>query len=254
MELNKLIFGDCFDYFKNIPNESIDLILTDPPYGINLKDGISRNPLKEIKNDSKDDIDWKIFFSESYRILKQNKMLYLCCRMDFIFRLSKYIQESEFIYSHDFIWLKGDMGYGNLKIMGTTHEFIIALCKGNPEKSMSIKIDNEIKKRTPAIYWGKVTTKEYYQHPTQKPIGMMAYIILNRTKEKDLIFDPFAGVSSTLIAAKMTKRSYLGIELDEDFYNLSNKRIHDENYLKMFENLENRFIRYNGAVKLESLN
>ena len=250
---NKIIKIDCFNFFEKLSDNIIDFILTDPPYGINFKDGIAKNPLKIIKNDNIDDIDWGLFFKECYRILKPNKMIYLCCRADFLMRLAPFIQESQLSFVHDFIWAKGDMGYGNLNIMGNTHELLIGLCKGKPEKSRQIKIDGELKKRTPAIFYGKVSKKEYYKHPMQKPIGLLAYLILNRTDKNDIVFDPFCGVASTLIAAKMTERNYIGCEIDVDFFKLSNERLNDENHLNLFKNLEERFTRFNGATKLKSL-
>jgi len=244
------IFGDCFEEIKNIETNSIDLILTDPPYEIDMKDGHAKNPLKRITNDTAGSIDWDTFFKETYRVLKPNKMMFICCRTDMIIRISAFLQNSEFIYAHDLVWLKGDMGYGNLNIMGTTHELLLAISKGKPEKSRVIIVDDEEKKRTPAIFYGKITKKEYYKHPTQKPVGLLAYIIMNRTDEGDVVLDPFAGVGSTLVAAKILNRNYIGIEIDKEFFDLSEERLHNKNHLKQYiEMLEFGLIRFNGAIK-----
>jgi len=145
------------------------------------------------------------------------------------------------------------MGYGNLNVMGTTHELLIALSKEKPEKSKIVVIDGKEKKRTPAIFYGKITKKEYYGHPTQKPVGLMAYIIMSRTKEGDIVLDPFAGVGSTLIAAKLLNRNFMGIEIDKEFYDLSKKRITDQDHLNMYiEMLNSGLIRHNGAIKFNN--
>ena len=251
---NDIYNEDCFSAFSRIEDNSIDLILTDPPYEIGISDGQSKNPLKKLMNDEPGSIDWERFFSESYRVLKDRKTLYLHCRTDMIMRISTAINSSKFKYSHDFIWLKGDMGYGNLNVMGTTHELILALSKGTAEKSRVMIIDGLEKKRVPAIYFGKTTTKEYYQHPTQKPVGLASYIILNRTDEGDIVLDPFSGVSSTLVAAKILNRKYLGFEIDPHFFDLSKKRLNDSIHLDMFrEMIKKGLIRENGAIRYQSL-
>lgn len=248
--MNDIILGDCFKELKKIKSSSIDFILTDPPYEINMKDGHAKKPLKKIMNDTPGSIDWKCFLEESYRVLKPNKMIFICCRTDMIMRLSTYIQNSDLSYIHDFVWLKGDMGYGNLNVMGTTHELLIALSKGKPEKSKIVLIDGKEKKRTPAIFYGKITKKEYRGHPTQKPVSLMAYILMNRTEEGDVVLDPFAGSGSTLIAAKLLNRNFIGIEIDEEFYNIYKKRITDQEHLNMYtEMLNSKLTRYNGAIK-----
>lgn len=249
MEINRTYNGDCTIIMGDFPDESADLILCDPPYQIGYIDMIAQQSyknrgldkkVKPIKNDSEGAIDWGVFFSESYRILKPNKMLYMCCRLDMVINISEFIRRSKFKYGHDFVWQKGDMGYGNLNIMGTTHELIIALSKGNPEKSHPIHINDLLKKRTPAFYYGKLLKGEYYGHSTQKPVGMMSYIIQNRTDEGDLVLDPFAGVGSTLVAAKLLNRNYIGIELDKEHCHKIDERLNDRRHLDLYRDMLSR--------------
>lgn len=258
MELDKTHLGDCLEIMGSFPSESIDLGLTDPPYQIGYIDMIAQQSykargldkkVKPIKNDTKDAIDWDVFFDELYRLLKPKKMLYMCCRLDMIVEMGYFIKRSKFEYAHDFVWHKGDMGYGNLNIMGTTHELVIGLSKGKPEKSRPIYVDGVLKKRTPAFYVGKLSKSEYYGHPTQKPVGMMAYIIQNRTDEGDIVLDAFAGVGSTLVASKLLNRNYVGVELDEEHYKNILKRLDDEEHLSMYrEMLEKGLLFVKGGV------
>jgi site-specific DNA-methyltransferase (adenine-specific) len=253
-----IVLGDCFEIMKTIPHNSVDLILCDPPYGINYVDNIalcskrSRGEFAElhpIQNDSRDDINWDEFFELSYNILKDRKMLYLCCRMDMIIHISDYIKRSKLRYVHDLIWHKGDMGYGNLNIMGTTHEFVIGLSKNAPEKSKPIMVDGVSKKRTPSFYSGKLSKKEYYNHPTQKPVGLMAYIILNRTDENDIILDPFSGVGSVAVAAKLLNRQSISVEIDKNYCELSKQRVDDVEHLSIYKNIINKnLISVRGGV------
>lgn len=257
-----LIMGNCFDVMQTLDTESVDLILCDPPYGINYIDNVALHYKKHrgeevtpqpIINDSKDSINWSKFLEFSYRVLKNNKMIYICCRTDMILSISNCINNSKFSYIHDIIWHKGDMGYGNLNIMGTTHELVIGLCKGKPEKSRILVVDGKEKKRTPAFYSGKLRKKEYYGHPTQKPVGLMAYIILNRTDPGDLVLDPFSGVGSTLVASLLLHREFLGIEIDEDHYKKTLKRLEDAQHLDMYRKMfSNGLVKVNnGGVKFD---
>ena len=252
--LNSILNEDCFKTFEKLEDNSIDLILTDPPYGINYKLNISKNKNKifsEIKNDSPVDIDWSGFFEEAYRVLKDKKMIYLFGRTDFFLRISKFIEESKFNYCHDFLWLKGDMASGNINIFGQTHEIIIGLSKGKPEKSRIVTIDNLPKKRSKASYYKKLSKKEYYGHPTQKPVGLLSYIISNRTDVDDIVYDPFSGSSSTLISAKILNRKFLGSEIDSQYFSLSQKRLLDKEHISLYEEaLENGFVSYNGSITL----
>ena len=240
---------DCFEYFDKIKDNSIDLILTDPPFGIKYVNGWSKSPQKKLRNDRPDDLDWVKILANFYRILKPNKTVFIHCKTTMLLRIADAINCSKFKYSHDFVWLKGDMGYGNLKVMGTTHELIIVLSKGSAEKIRPIEIDQAIKKRYPAIYYGKLSPKEYYGHPTQKPVGLLNYIISARTDIDDVVFDPFCGVASTLIACKVLNRRYIGLEIDKEFYKLGSKRLNDDMHLTMYkEQLAKGLKRFNGAV------
>jgi DNA modification methylase len=234
--------GDFYTLIKEVEDNSIDFILTDPPYGISHSDGFikasenSKSERSSILNDGEDDLDWDVMLNELYRVLKPNKMCYIFGRTDMFMRIGQNIINSKFKYCHDFLWRKGDMNYGNLNIMGNIHELCIGLSKGNAEKSRAISIGGEEKKRSKAEYSGKVSTKEYYGHPTQKPIGLLSYLILNRTDENELVFDPFAGVSSTMVACKLFNRKGLAYEMDPHFYDLSIKRLEDKEHLDICSN------------------
>jgi hypothetical protein len=231
--------SDFFEAVKQIPDNSVDLILTDTPYGISHSDGFIKSSTKtkakssSILGDNPDDLDWNVILDEFYRVLKPGKMCYLFGRTDMFIRIGSNITNSKLKYCHDFVWRKGDMNYGNLGIMGNIHELLIGLSKGSPEKSRPLMIDNVLKKRYKAEYNGKVSSKEYYGHPTQKPVGLLSYIILGRTDEGDVVFDPFAGSASTLVACEITNRNSIGFELDPKFYELALERLNDKAHLEM---------------------
>lgn len=252
--LDKIIQEDCFQLMKGIPDNTIDLILTDPPYGINYKLGISKNKSRhfdEIKNDAPGDIDFKLFFQECHRILKPKGCFYMFGRFDFLSRISAELQQSELRFMHDFLWLKGDMASGNIGIFGVTHELLLGFSKGIPRKSEVLIVDGNEKKRTKASYYGKLSKKEYYGHPTQKPVGLCSYIIENRTKEGEIVLDPFAGSGSTCVAAKIVNRRYIGMELDKKYADITRKRLADEEHLKMYrDKISKGYITLNGSISV----
>ena len=250
-----ILHQNCFDVLSSLPDNSIDLVLTDPPYGINYKLNISKKKrFSEIINDSPDDIDWDKLLSECYRVLKPKKTMYIFGRTDVFMRLAPCIVNSSFRYCHDFLWLKGDMASGNINVFGQTHEIIVCLSKGSPEKSRIVVIDGEEKKRSKASYYGKVSKKEYYGHPTQKPVGLLSYIISNRTDKHDVVFDPFNGSGSTCLAASIMNRRSLGSELSQEYYDISQSRIHDIDHREMYENaIADGYITRNGSVTIKKL-
>jgi len=251
-DLTTVYKDDCFKHFKKIEDNSIDLILTDPPYEIGYKDNIAKGEAKKrgeklevkaIKNDEEGDIDWDTFFKECHRVLKPKKMLYLCCRTDMVMRITGAILDSGLRYCHDFLWFKGDMGYGNLNIMGVTHELVLGLSKETPEKSRVIQVDGVDKKRTPAFYFGKTSTTEYVGHPTQKPVGMMMYIVENRTDPGDLVLDPFCGSASTLMACQILGRKSIGIEMEQEWCDKAIARLKDEHDIEMYKHMHSQGLR-----------
>jgi len=250
--MNNLILDNCFEALKKIPDNSIDLILTDPPYGIGYK--LNLGKLGEIKNDNPGDIDFNKFFNECHRVLKDKGSLYLFGRCDFFIRIANEIQNSNLKYMHELLWVKGDMGSGNINIFGQIHENLIGLSKGSPKKSQQILIDGELKMRSKAAYWGKISTKEYCGHPTQKPVGLCSYIIENRTVENETVLDPFAGSGSTLVAAKILNRNWIGIELDPKFYEIAKNRIENEEELNKFKKqISNGYITMNGLITVPKI-
>jgi len=248
--------ADCFEVLAQLPDSSIDLVLTDPPYGIDYQLNITAKQeriLPRIKNDKdSSQLDWDLFFSEVHRVLKPKKSLYMFGRLDFFLRISQHIHGGPLKYNHDFVWSKGDMASGNLNVFGTTHELVIGLSKGTAEKSRLVTIDGEPKKRSKAFYVGKVSTKEYVGHPTQKPVGLLSYIIENRTDPGDTVFDPFNGSGSTTLAAKLLGRQWIGAELATEYHDMATRRMTDPDIEEYYRSrFAKGFVSRDGGVTLE---
>ena len=229
-----ILQGDSLELLKEIESDSIDFILTDPPYGIGYVNNMGTLSDKVIKNDEPNDIDWDVLLSELYRVLKPKGICFIFGRMDMFMRIGNSVLNSGFKYNHDFIWRKGDMRAGNLSSMGTIHENGIVLSKGAPKKCNPIIINQVVKNRYKAEYNGKISRLEYTGHPTQKPINLLSFLIQSYSNEGDTILDPFMGSGSTIVASHINNRNYIGIDLEEEYINMCKERLQDTNMLNLY--------------------
>ena len=216
MKYIELMQGDCLDLMKDIPDGSVDMILTDPPYGMNYQSGQRKVKHKKIMGDS--NLDWlDDFVDEIYRVSKQNTAHYVFCSFHHIDKFKQAI-EKKFKVKNILTWVKNQQSMGDLKgDFAPKTEFIIFFHKGR-------KLING--KRDPNVLEFKKTRNEL--HPTQKPVDMTEYMIGKFSDEGDVILDPFMGSGTTGVACKNLNRRFIGMELDEDYFNIAKERI--ENY------------------------
>ncbi len=209
--LNKILNIDCIKGFKQIENESVDLILTDPPYGLNTN-GIS--------NDTNLDSFYSIL-PECNRVLKKDAFFITFFSTKF---LPLAFQNNPFQYFWNFI-LYCPNGQVNSPIGYTKYMSCIVFKKGNPKM---IKRSKDIFVDTP----GRMVEPDegFIDHPTPKPKTFIMEILKMFSKEDDIILDPFIGSGATAVACKLINRNFIGFEIDKKYCQLSLKR------LKSFEN------------------
>lgn len=204
---NTLIHGDCVSVMAHIPSRSVDFILTDPPYLINYtsRDG------RKVPGDN--NAAWlKPAFCGMYRILRDNSF----CVSFYSYRhADKFIEAyrsagfrivGHFTFPKRYTSSKG--------FVRNQHECAHLLVKGKPALPHHTIGD--------VIEWTYSGNK---LHPTQKPIPILLPLIETFCPPKGLVLDPFAGSGTTLLAAHMTGRSYLGIELDANYHAIATKRL-----------------------------
>jgi len=209
----QLIHGDCLEKMKDIPDGSIDLVLTDPPYGMDYQSGRRKEKHNKIENDN--NLSWLDTFAENiHRITKDNTSHYVFCSFHFIDRFKQAL-EKHFIIKNILVWEKNNTGSGDLTgDFAPKIEFIIFLQKGR----------SKIRGRREAnIFKFAKTNNEL--HATQKPVKLLKYLICKFTDEGAVVFDPFMGSGSTGIACLETNRNFIGIELDDHYFNVAKKRI-----------------------------
>lgn len=211
MKTNKIIKGDCLQIMKNIPKNSIDLILTDPPYGDNVAYGTTN---KSILNNENPLINCSALV-ECYRILKKNKSIYIFTNWKHYPFLTEFIiRYTKFRIRHLIVWKKHNFGLG--WAFRHQYEMILVLEKGKPKYNLKDFSD---------VQTASHINHNQLSHPHEKPIDLISKIIEHSSKEGDLILDPFCGSGAICKAAQMKNRNFIGIELEEKYVEMAKKRI-----------------------------
>lgn len=205
--MNKIILGNCVELMQKIPDQRIDLIVTDPPYLVNYKDRTGR----AIANDV--NADWlEPAFMQMARVLKDNSFcvsFYGWTKIDLFFAAWKKAglrPVGHVVFAKQYASSKRFLAY--------QHESAYLLAKGQPELP-----GNPLPDVLPWKYTGNKL------HPTQKPVSCLTPLIESFSKPGALVLDPFCGSGSTCEAALITGRRYLGFELDPAYHAAATDRL-----------------------------
>ena len=224
--MSKLINGDAVGFMKTLEDESIDLIVTDPPYKVTARGnagnsgGMMRSKLSmKGKIFKYNDIKPIEYLPEFYRLLKDGSHCYIMTNHINLQEMLNTATECGFHFIKSLIWNKGN------KIMGQFYmsqfEYILFFRKGKGKKINkcgTADILNVPNKKTKGEDGKNI-------HDTEKPVELMKILIENSSQEGELVLDPFIGVGAVGIACKELNRDYIGIELDENYYNIACNRI-----------------------------
>ena len=219
MELNKIYNEDCLEGVKKIPDKSIDLIVTDPPYLVNYKTGRRKDKThrfnKVILNDDNEQLIID-YINECYRILKNNSAMYMFCSSDKVDFFKQQL-ENKFKIKNMIIWIKNNHTAGDLKgAFGRKYEIIFLVVKG---------VNHFNGKRLTDVWeFDRVSGKKQL-HQNQKPLDLIKQCIEKHSDDGDLVFDGFVGSGTTAIACKELNRNYIGFELDKGYYDIAIERI-----------------------------
>lgn len=208
---NKILQGDCVSIMKNLPNNCIDLIITDPPYGDNVAYGWNN---KVIQNNKNPLINCSAIV-EFYRILKKNSSVYIFTNWKHYPFLTEFIlRYTKFKIRHLIIWKKHNFGLG--WAFRHQHEMILVLEKGKPKYHLTDFSD---------VQTCSHINHNKLNHPHEKPIDLIIKMIEHSSKKGDIILDPFCGSGSVCVACQNTGRNWLGIELEEKWVEMACGRI-----------------------------
>lgn len=211
--LNKIYNMDCLEFMKTLPDKCIDLVLTDPPYGMEFRSNHRKEKYEKIENDN--NLDWLPQFAlEAYRLLKENSHAYFFCSFHNVDVFKQEFQK-HFTIKNILIWEKNNTGMGDLfGDYAPKYEMILFCVKGN--KKLNGGRDSNILK-------AQKTHNDF--HPTEKPVDLMKYFVEKSTDEGGAVLDPFSGSGSTLIATKSVLRNYVGCEINKEYFEIAQKRL-----------------------------
>jgi site-specific DNA-methyltransferase (adenine-specific) len=207
------MLGDCLERMKEIESGSVDMILTDPPYGMDLQSNHRKEKHNKIKNDT--DLSWlDVWTDELFRVSADNTAHYVFCSFHNVDKFKQSL-ERKFKIKNMLVWEKNNTSMGDLKgDFAPKYEMIIFIQKGR--KLINGKRDANILK------FKKTGNK---LHPTQKPVDLLEYLLAKFSNKRDVILDPFMGSGSTGVAAKNLNRNFIGIEMDEGYFKIAQDRI-----------------------------
>jgi DNA modification methylase len=230
----QLLHGDCLELMKDIPDKSIDMILCDLPYGT------TRNKWDSV-------IPFDKLWEQYERIIKDNGAIVLFSQMPFT---AKLICSNLKLFKYEWIWEKDNStGFLNAKKMPLKiHENICVFYKSppcyNPQMRKGFK-PYKCKHDAQSDNYGwhnkvwSVSDGERYPvdliklnrdkskiHPTQKPVALLEYLIKTYTNEGDIVLDNCMGSGSTGVACVNLNRSFIGMELEEEYFEIAKERIY----------------------------
>ena len=220
---------DVLKFMSDIPDETIDLIVTDPPYLINYKTNWRKESHKfseAIKNDNNPELI-KRYIKECHRVLKNDTAMYMFCSFDKVDFFKKEI-EKYFTVKNIIIWRKNNHTAGDLEAQfGKQYEMIILANKGRRP------FNGE---RVTDVWDFKRVSPEKLVHQNQKPIDLIKRCILKHSDVGDIVFDGFMGSGTTALAALDTERHFLGTEIDDYYFKVAIERIKKHNTQMSFFN------------------
>jgi len=213
--MNKIYCMDCLEGMKQLEDNSVDLVLTDPPYGIGADKGFTAKLGSSPNNTRIYEDNWdnktpnKEVFDEILRIGK--KVI--------IFGGNYFLDKLPFKTS----WIVWDK-VGNMKQFSFLSDVELAWTN----------FDRNISKKYTVIQKGFIAEERDRIHPTQKPVKLFRNIIKDYSEEGDLICDPFMGSGTTAVACKQLNCNFIGFEISQEYVNIANKRLEQDNLTNFF--------------------
>lgn len=219
----QLYQGDCLEVMKTIPDESVDLVITDPPYKTitgGKNNGMNTKRPKGILSENNgmfkhNNIGISSWIPEIYRILREGSHCYIFTNSLNLQDMLNEATKVGFNLHNLLVWEKNNCTPSQYYMKNC--EYVLFLRKGKAkwinhigESKTVHKFDNIIGNK---------------RHPTEKPVNLLKMYILNSSSENQIVFDPFMGSGSTGVACVNTGRDFVGIELDPEYFQIAENRI-----------------------------
>jgi len=216
----KLLCGDCLERMKEIPDKSVDCIVTDPPYIINYKTNYRKDKKHDFCSVIENDNNFEMisdYIKECYRIMKDNSAIYMFCNCDKVDYFKQELEKAKFKIKNMIIWVKNNWTAGDLYAQfGKQYEIIFLANKGRKKFNG--------KRITDVWNFDRVSGNKQV-HQNQKPVELLMQCIEKHSDKNDVIFDGFMGSGTTGVACGNLNRKFIGIELDENYFEIAKNRI-----------------------------
>lgn len=232
-EYIRLIHGDCLSVMKYLGTEKIkvDAIITDPPYNISKPNNFST--MTSAKRQGVDFGDWdKDFDLFSWlkiadSLLKDGGNIVIFSSFLHVGEIAKFLESLGYSIKDLIRWIKPNPMPRNMSSRFVSdYEFAIWCVKGKKKWTFNNSSGSYLR---PEIRCPSPSGKERFGHPTQKPVRLMETLVKVLTNPEDVVLDPFMGSGSTGVACARQNRHFIGIELDEKYYDVAYKRIFNDN-------------------------
>ena len=222
MEVNQVYQGDCREWLESLPDESVDCIITDPPFSGLVNKSKSKNGGRFSREENHiyfDDMSERAFllfmrktFQEMYRIAKIGSHLYCFTDWKQLRNMADTLELASWKIVNIICWDKGHFGCG--AGYRSQSEYILVFSKGLPKTFNLRNVANVIKAK-----------RQNKLHPHQKPDELIEIFIKNSTQENDVVCDPFLGSGVVALCSQKLNRKWVGSEISKDYCDLINKRI-----------------------------
>ena len=246
LPLNRILYGDCIEILKSLPENSVDCIFADPPYNLQLRNDLYRPDMSKV--DAVDDgwdkfDDFKAYdeftskwLSACKKVLKDTGTIWVIGSYHNIFRVGAIMQDLGFWLLNDILWIKSNPmpNFRGVRFTNAHETMIWAQKKKGAKYTFnhhSMKaLNDDLQMRSDwqiPLATGKQRIKMngLKAHSTQKPEGLLYRVIMSSSNVGDVILDPFFGSGTTGAVAKKLGRNWIGIERDKKYVRVAQKRI-----------------------------
>lgn len=212
-ELAEVHHGDAFDVLADMETETVDLVVTDPPYGMEWQSNRRAATFDELIGDRSDDVvraGIRDIVGEAVRLVGQNRHLYIFGPAD--------VLEGHLVSERtELVWDKGRPGMGDLSARWAPAHEPITFAVSKHRHAGEADADNlAVRLRKGSVLRFPPATGRKVRHPSEKPTGLLRELIESSSRAGDLVLDPFAGVGSTGVAAVLSGRRTVLVEIDRD--------------------------------------
>ena len=217
--------GDCLEVMKNLPTSSVDLVVTDPPYDVHAGKGGgafgNRKAFSEIQfisNGFSNEV-----LDELCRVMKKINCYFFCSQKQITPLLDYFVKDNKYNYNL-LTWQKTNpVPACNNKYLSDTE-----YCLFFREKGVKV-YGSSSTKHTYYLQPMNVKDKKLYSHPTIKPLNIIENLIINSSLRGGVVLDCFMGSGTTGVACKKLGRSFIGCEINEEYFKIAERRINDTN-------------------------